>query len=432
MSFIGSMFSNDKGSGFQANTTPIEKPTNVGMTTQAYGNAQNGLSQQQAFINALQAQNGIGNQSNVFGQQQGLANQLQGVANGTGPNPAQAQLNQATGQNIANQAAMMAGQRGGGSNVGLLARQAAQQGAATQQQAVGQGATLEAQQRMNALGALGQQQSNMANLATNQVGQQAGALGQYNQAAQSEQQNLLNSVAQQNAANVQMQSNINNANAGIAGINAQGQQGVAGGLLNGVSSAVGALFAHGGQVKMADGGMTPSLGVDLNLSPQGPMSNAGRFLYGSAPSQTQPLDFSAMGKTGKDAQGAQALYAAGNNAAGTAAKGIGAAVKGIEKMFAEGGKVPAMLSPGERYLSPAEAKSAAQGKVDASKAGEKIPGKAKVKGDSLANDIVPKTLQEGGLVIPKSVMESKNPKKEAAAFVSAHMKKMALGGKVKK
>src|ERR1700679_261280 len=77
---------------------------------------------------ALQGQNGLGNQSQVYGQ-------LQGVANGTGPNPAQAQLAQATGANTANQAALMAGQRGSAANVGLLARQAAQQGAANQQAA---------------------------------------------------------------------------------------------------------------------------------------------------------------------------------------------------------------------------------------------------------------------------------------------------------
>jgi hypothetical protein len=164
------------------------------------------LQQQQALNAQLAGANGVGNlsgaltsQQGLAAQQQALAQQYQDIAAGKGPNPAQAALNQSTGQNVANQAALMAGQRGAGSNIGLLARQAAQQGAATQQQAVGQGATLQAQQALAGLsGAAAQQQaigatnSNVANIAAQQIAaQQAGTTAQ--------QQAASNLVAQQQA-----------------------------------------------------------------------------------------------------------------------------------------------------------------------------------------------------------------------------------------
>lgn len=224
MGFIGGLLGGGSGANFQAAQANVLNPTGVGQAQQAYNQAQTGLSQQQAFLNALNAQNGIQNQSSVF-------NQLQGVANGTGPNPAQAMLNQQTGNNVAQQAALMAGQRGAGANVGLLARQAGQQGGAIQQNAVGQGAALQAQQQLGALNQLG-------GIAGQQVSQQASGLQGYNQAAQQEQQNLLNSIAQQNTSNVAMQSNQNNANAQIANTNASNQAGLLGGVVGGVGSAL--------------------------------------------------------------------------------------------------------------------------------------------------------------------------------------------------
>ena len=114
--------SNPLNAGADPRFGNIQAPITNQMGLDSITQAQNQLAQQNAFVQALQAQNGIGNQSNVY-------NQLQNVANGTGPNPAQAMLANATGQNVANQAALMAGQRGSNANVGLMARQAAQQGA---------------------------------------------------------------------------------------------------------------------------------------------------------------------------------------------------------------------------------------------------------------------------------------------------------------
>ncbi len=132
---------------FQASMANLTPGTNTDQLNTAYQGAQSGLGQQQDFVNALNAQNGIGNQSSVFAQQQGLANQLGERAAGGGPNPALAQFQNATGQNIAQQAALMGSQRGASANPGMMARQAAMQGANIQQQAAGQAAVQQAQQQ---------------------------------------------------------------------------------------------------------------------------------------------------------------------------------------------------------------------------------------------------------------------------------------------
>lgn len=329
----------------------------IGQQTQAANqNIQSGLQNQQAFIDALQAQNGIQNQSNVY-------NQLQNVASGQGPNPAQAMLAQATGQNTANQAALMAGQRGAGANVGLIARQAAQQGGANQQNAAGQAASLQAQQSLNALGQLG-------GLANTQVAQQQGALNSFNQAALGQQGNLGS-----------QQSQINNINANVAAQNTAQQNAITGGLLGAVGSigqmalpgkgtpAVKAQMAHGGAVTEKT---QPASGSSI----EGPASIAGRFLKGTPAVMAQ---------------------------------------------MAHGGKVPALVSPGERYLPPAEVKKVAEGKKSPMKAGEKIPGKPKVGGakNSYANDTVPKTLESGGIVLPRSVTQHPQAPQKAKEFVQA-------------
>lgn len=334
------------GSGFAGPTSAeIQSPINNDQAQEAYNRSLQGMDQQQAFLQATQAQNGLQNQSNVY-------NQLQGVANGTGPNPAQAMLANATGANTANQAALMAGQRGSAANPALIARQAAMQGAANQQNAAGQSAALQAQQSLGALNQLG-------GIAGQQVGQQAGATNAYTQAAQNEQQNLLNSIAQQNNARIGMQSNVNSSNAGLVSSNMGLQGKVIGGLMNGGGAAAG--MAEGGSV---DGSQYKG------------MSSFGSFLASRNPSE--------------------------------------------DVRMAEGGRVPAMVSPGEQYLDKQDVKQVAKG-ANPLAVGEKIPGKPKVKGNSYSNDVVPKTLEAGGIVIPNSVMQSKNPSKEAEKFVAAIM-----------
>lgn len=322
----------NKGGNFQAQAAPLLQGVNTQQTGAAYGQAQTGIEQQQAFLNALQAQNGIQNQQNVFGQQQALANQLQGLANGTGPNPALQQLQNTTGQNVANQAALMAGQRGASANAGLLARQAAMQGSNIQQQAAGQGAALSAQQQIAGMQALQQQQGMMGNLAGTQIGQQANALTGYNQAAQSEQNNLLSALGNYNQAQVGSTSSQNSANAGVQEQVGKNQGTLMGGLGNALS---GAASIGSKMLFKADGGMVP-----------GPQSFVGKHF------------------------------------------------KGMPQMAAGG---PVM-----------------------------VPGKAAVQGDSLKNDTVHAMLSPGEIVIPRHVIQSKNPGEMAAKFVEAILAKKGM------
>lgn len=351
------------------------------IATQAQvNNAQNATlsneAQQQAFVNALLAQNGIQNQSNVF-------NQMQGVANGTGPNPAQAMLNNSTGQNIANQTAAMGSQRGAGANPALIARQAAQQGGALQQNAAGQAAALQAQQQLGALNQMG----GMAN-------QQVNNLGNANSA--------LTNALQNN------QGMLQNARAGTQGLNANiGMQntrntaGLIGGVMNGAGAAMGAFPTGGG------GTQTPQTG--------GMSNNFGGF-GGNSSSNSQ---FGGLGGNSfAPTPGSLPGYARGGEIS------VSAPQSHVHAYFAKGGeakKVPAMISPGEKVLSPKEAKEVAEQKKSVKQVGRKVPGEAKVKGDSLQNDTIPAKLEEGGFVIPRSIMESKDPAKHAAKFVQAHM-----------
>lgn len=368
----------------------------------AYDQTQSGLAQQQAFANAVGAQNGLGHQTDVY-------NQLQGVAAGTGPNPAQAALNQATGANVANQAALMAGQRGTGANAGLLARQAAMQGGALQQQAAGQGATMQAQQSLNAIGQAGA-------LANQQAQQQAGAIQNYNAAAQGQQSNVLGALGRENDANVAMQSNINNANASIAQQNAKSSNSAAGGVLNSVAGALsGGLFAHGGPVQVfVDGGMAMPA---IQAPALGPRSNVAANLGATKPK----ADVLGIASDAPE-------YQAGAGIGGLAGKGIAAGVNAIGNMFAPGAGAP-MAAPTGVNGGPAQMMMAVAkgGAIDGEQMGTKrVPGKASVKGDSLKNDKVPAILSPGEVVLPRSVMNAKDPVAEAAKFVSAIMAKSNL------
>jgi hypothetical protein len=473
----------------------------------AYTGSQAALQQQQNFLTALQGQNGIQNQSNVFGQ-------LQGVANGTGPNPAQAMLNQSTQQNVANQAALMANQRGASANAGLIARQAAQQGAQTQQQAAGQAATMQAQQ---SLGAMGQ----LAGIAGQQVGQQANATQGLSSSQQAEQGQIQNAIAAQNNASV----GINSANASMANTQMQGQQGMLGGLMNmGAGAAAALMMKDGGQVRQHfDGGGYALQSADYNntdpvdygsgatdMSSVGPQASQSQLSapvtappppaapgapspqqsQSKAPSfsqlanqshpsnqnpgqqnQQQPFN---MGQQGNN--GGSGLSQGANNLGSVLGKAIGnyfnksssssnsqpgsvltpseqnnmqlginpasaplpqqtttgpdmdnsspAQASGSadpdQMNAARGGKVPALVSPGEVYLKPKDVKKVVNG-ADPMKVGEHIPGKPKVGGakNSYANDTVKKTLDEGGIVVPRSKTKGKNPSEASIRFVHA-------------
>ena len=277
-------------SNYQAQAAPIVNPLAPGQVAGAAQGVNGMQGQNQALYQAMAGQGasvqqqGLAGQQNVLGQQQQLANALQQQAAGVGPNPAQNMLSQATGQNVSNQAALMAGQRGAGANVGLMAREAAQQGANTQQQAAGQAATMQSQQQIAAQQALMQQQQAMAGgynsmtgTGLTQQGQQMNQLGNMNQAALTNQGQVLGSAGQYNQAQVGSTGNMNSTNASTQLGNAQTNQALAGGLMQGLG-AVGAaaltpLKAYSGglasvhgiyhgdkPIKMCSGGMSMKAG----------------------------------------------------------------------------------------------------------------------------------------------------------------------------
>lgn len=293
-----------------------------------------------------------------------------------------AALNQATGQNASNQAALMASQRGASANTGLIARQAAQQGANLQQQAVGQGATLQAQQSLGALGQLQGQQANMANLANSQVNQQQAATQNLGQQALGNQANIYG-----------LQSNMNNTNASLANTLAQGQLQLMGNVAGGIGGAANLLKAG------------PAAAAPAMLG-----AGAGDAIAGGAAASLPLMVAAQGGKVPEITKGPRSK--------------IGQMHHG---MYAEGGKVPALVSPGEIYLKPKDVNKVADGKKSPMD-GEKIKGKAKVKGakDSYANDTVHKKLDEGGIVLPRSVTQSKDAPQKAAEFVAAILNRKQL------
>lgn len=332
------------------------------VTDQANAGVQNSLESQQKLLGALQGQNGIQNQSQVYGQ-------LQDVSQGKGPNPAQAMLNQTTGQNVASQGALQAGQRGASSNVGLMARQIGQQGAATQQNAAGQAATLQANQSLNALGAAG----NMANTqAANQIGatqnlgaqqltnqgQQLGALGSYNQSLTGG------------------QSNVNTTGAQIAGANIGTNNALIGGALGGVGAAIGTMGKTNNPSAPAPG-IAPA---------PAPMQTGANLGVNTQLPQPTPTGF-AQGGIIEGPQSSVGRFLGGH------------------KPMAYGGNVGSQL-----------------------KSGGPVPGQAKVQGNSYQNDNVKALLSPGEVVIPRDVMQSKNPSEGAAKFVAAILAKKK-GGK---
>jgi hypothetical protein len=378
---------------------------------------------QNDLLSALQAQHGLQNQSQVY-------NQYQNLAAGQGPNPAQAMLNQATGQNVSNQAALMAGQRGAGSNVGLMARQAGQQGAQIQQQAAGQGASMQAQQALNAIGQAG----GMANtMASNQIGQTNANV----QAQQNEQNMLLNANQAQN--NIQGQ---------LANTGMQGQQKVVGGLMN-AAGLVGGL-AEGGEV---------------SGSAFGPQSMFGQFVTSGSPSTPSFGGDNSGGQIGdkwgkkqKKQKTADDPMAGAQDITPTSdvpripAAAHGGQIKGVHKVniptatpFLGESKAGEMVRESDIHPNKMkEAKSehhrvlgemkampkpkiqgiAKGGNVGSQlKAGGHVPGQAQVKGNDYKNDTVKALLSPGEVVIPRSVMQGKDPVRGAAEFVRSVMAK---------
>lgn len=228
-------------SGYKAQAAPIQQGTNAAQLNEAYNGVQGALQGAGNLVNTVNP--GI---SQGAGSQDFLTGQLQNQILGQGPNPAQLALNQNTGQNIAQQAALAASVRGAGANPGLTALNAGTIGAGVQQQAVGQNAILQANQQLAA-------QQQLAGLAAQQVGQGTNAIGLNNQSQQGNQGILQNANASANNALVSNQNNINSTNQAAAA----GDQNQAKGILGGIGGALGGIggaFAKGIQGAYFQGG----------------------------------------------------------------------------------------------------------------------------------------------------------------------------------
>ena len=93
--------------------------------------------------------------------------------------------------------------------------------------------------------------------------------------------------------------------------------------------------------------------------------------------------------------------------------------------LAQGGQVPAMVSPGEIYLSPENVRKVVHEGQDPKSVGVTFRGKAKVRGDSLKNDTIPETLEEGGVVIDRKNVMSREKRE---LFVHKALAKKRAGG----
>jgi hypothetical protein len=402
------------------------------------------LDQNSGFYTAQQLKDQYAFQQAVQGKQNALGNQIQGVANGTGPNPALSQLQATTQQNIGQANAQLAGNRN--LNPALAAKMANQNLVQTNQAAGNQAATLSAQQQLGALSQLGSLYGQ----------QQQGAIGQQTTMNEANlgAEKINAGVAQQNA------ENANKANMGLLQSGASLAAAATGGKIK--KTQIGSnphMYADG----TPDGGVAP-VSEGTTDTPDSIASDAsagigwsGDKSLGTDPAYASPAVNAALNPGGVSATAPMSTPMSGETTAPTMqqspingpSSGVGKYLANFLKGFADsqinkpsqtggmmsaamkaapmasaafhkGGKVDAILSPGEKYLTPAEAREVAKNKEKVTAVGKRVPGKAKVPGDSLANDIVPAKLEEGGIVVPRSKMGSA---KEAAAFVKAHFAK---------
>lgn len=465
--------------GFQASGANIQQGTNSTQLNNAYTGAQGGLGAQGSLQSTLapQAQSAV-NAQNTLSQQ--YANE----AAGQGPNPAQAELAQATGQNVAATNAAIAGARGGSQNIGLLARQAAQAGANTQQNAVGQAATLQAQQQLAA-------QNAQANLANNQISQTGQATTGLNSAQQNEQGILQNANTSANNAAVSQQGNINNVNASTSAAN----QNMAGNLFGGITSAlssVSSLFAEGGEVdapnlgtvsdssdsaspgptigsdplpadqtnfasavnkpsnplggsggaggiaalaalarggsvsRMAGGG-GPIVGNPLLANPSysGPVSFAGQYLNQSSATSGPNIGSSSLPGGTSDLSKSAKVSGSKSSNAPPSNTGAGDFVTPDDATAA--GIQPATGGLGDVSGVMAVARGGFVPDHNMKAGGRVIPKnaaeKAKVKGDSYSNDTVPAMLSAGEVVIDRDTMKDPGPMGQMARLLAAHLNK---------
>jgi hypothetical protein len=315
---------------------------------------------QQNVVSPEQAAQAQANSQQVFQQQQALLAQLQGQ---------NAVQNQSSvfqqQQNLANQLALNAAGQGAPS---VAQAQLAQN---TGQNVASQAALAAGVRGANANSGLIARQAGMTGATAQQQGiGQAATLGAQEQ--QMATQNLMNQQAQM---------------AGLA-TNQVGQQA---NLLNSANS--GAL--------QNQGQILNTIGQQNAQNQQNTQWGAG--ILGGALNAAGP----AMSVLGGGLMSAMAPAASNAGSAGALGSSGGVATQRMP--FFSGGEVKATVAPVAKGPKSLFAQHLAQGGL--------------VKGDHPANDVVPAMLSPGEVVIPRSVMQSKDPAKAAQAFVQAVMAK---------
>lgn len=358
-----------------------------------------------------------GRNTDVYNQQNNLAQALLKQTQGGGPNPAQTMLNTATGNNVANTAALIASSRGASVNPGQVARAAAMNGANIQQQAAGQGATLEAQQELEA-------QKELQNL-----------YGTQGSNALQEESILQGALAAENASKTTGQLGAAQINASAAQNNANNAASTTGGLLGSIGGAIGGIFgfARGGKVldymenpQHFDGGgiaqyatpVDPRMILNISTKDSGVTNSMG--FGGKSPKSTSAFssDFSGANP---ESLGVDTTMPTMSGTEIPGAVGTPAAIPDLMPAF--GSLIPtgqvAAPSLGAALLSRG-------GAVDY-RSGGSVPGKGVAKGDSPKNDTVPAMLSPGEEVLPRSVTQAPDAPERAKKFVQALMDKKGEG-----
>jgi len=355
------------------------------------------------------------------------------------------------------------------------------------QQAVGQAATLQAQQQLAA-------QNEAQNLAAQQIAQGAGAIQGVGQQAQNEQNILQGANTSFNNAQVAQQGNINNTNAQVAAENAKSASKTTGGIIGGIASGIAHFFgAQGGMVRMDQGGNVLDANARKHIAPEDFALPGRRFPIHDEAHARNAL--ARVSQNGTPAEKKRVKEAVHKKYPDMGAKKM--ACGGEVKMAGGGFIPPANLAPqtmragpqsgagqwinssptvasapaiqqlgalptnnedfyndakqgfkaGVRKKTPTlpiqtnKTSIIAGGPMDAGtvpalpvayQGGLAATGgnvragdgqKAEVKGDSLKNDKVPAMLSEGEIVLPRHITMSDRAPEKAAAFVAATLAK---------
>lgn len=434
---------------YSANLAPTTQVDYTAPQQQALGNINQGYNQSQSLL----------------GQQQDLANQFAAQSRGEGYNPAMSALNQRTGENISQQAALAAGTRGAGANAGLIAANNARQGAALQQQSVGQGAVLQAQQSNQALQGQMAQQNNILGNIQGQQGIQGNLYGAATNANTAQNNTNVNNTGMSQGLNAKVE-------AENAAANQKTNSGLWGGIAGGITSApLGGLLGGSGGGGGGGGGFYKGGEVQPEhdeehldkiariYHPQ-MYANGGEANFGVQGSSTtsvgQPSESNYKGgdstniniklpsKWPGSKEGAEKGAESGAATEGSAATDGSATLTGSQGAAASTGDVAASggaeAAGGLELAGGAETASAAGGlgalagegelALVALKSGGQVPGKAKVNHDAYKNDTVPAMLSPGEVVIDLNTLKDKGKLGKMARFVAANIERKKAGRKL--